>query len=437
MNNENDIKNIDTICKTYNFQNINNLSNSTIDFLKKIINNITIELNNNEIDNKLELNKELIYLLNNYFYPKPYKHINYIYSLGTVTNMYSELYNMNIYLFGDYHVTKYNCNNFDNSSDISSFLDEQIKTSTKQLDIYIESAIYSNMNKYNILTVFNKDLYLHNFTDKYIDCLTKDKTKCKYPYIRLHSTDLRKNYNEYYHYIFDMYKYMYNIYISLFDINGGDIVYYNTNIDNINKNIKNIKGLLIYSNNVEDIKSLFSDKKKLKESIDTNFKKETKIYKQILNIEDYELRDKIIEYTNKYWFNDNIDKYFEYINYNNIISWINNFENHIRTHNNEYRYLNKLISDLENITDGLQSIVSYYMDTYLITRLFRKYEKKKFKYSDRSTNIIIYTGNAHIKKYIDILKYIGSFNILYSNEQMKTNEYCIDIKDLKQPLFRD
>jgi hypothetical protein len=77
------------------------------------------------------------------------------------------------------------------------------------------------------------------------------------------------------------------------------------------------------------------------------------------------------------------------------------------------------------------------MDTYLILRLFRSYKYKKYKYSGRAKNVIIYAGSAHIERYINILNYIGSFEIKYHKKHMNTkNYYCIDIKDLKQPLFK-
>lgn len=80
------------------------------------------------------------------------------------------------------------------------------------------------------------------------------------------------------------------------------------------------------------------------------------------------------------------------------------------------------------------------VDYYLISRCFRKYDKKK-GYSRPSYNNIIYAGNYHIRIYVSILQTLGftikykNINVNKNNKRMRNKYQCIDIGKMKQPMF--
>jgi hypothetical protein len=414
---------INNIC-SYNFKDITNLYIDNFLFLNNIINYIMnnkkkIEaLYSNNIFNVKSINNELVFLLDNYLNPKLYKHINHIYNLISITNMYSKKYNMNIYLFGDIHISEYECKNLKNSDNISNFLDNQIKTATVPLDIFIEGKIYSKAKK-EFININNSELYLNKFQKDYIDCLTHDKEKCL-PYIRVHSIDYRKlDYS-----IFGILNYFLSISYILDDKD-----FYEKYNDNIDIHLNYINELLDNKTS-----NALSSKENLIKFFDDIINK-TKIKNQLDNISDIDIYNKIIEYSYKNWLIKEINNNYNYIN--EIKSFIEKYKKY-KESNGTWLFSdnkNKLFIQLKKIVSGLINITSYVMDLYLISRLFRSYNYKKYKYSGRAKNIIIYTGNWHIEKYIDILNYIGSFDIKYNKTHMRDNKYCIDIKDLKQPLF--
>jgi hypothetical protein len=408
--------NIDNICTLYDLNYLKYLSEEDNLFIKKIVNNYKNNIKN----------KQLTYLLNNYYNPKPYEKVNYIYNLRTIINMTYED-KMNIYLFGDIHSNKKSCNNYTPNADVAYFLDQQIKTSTKQLDIYLEDELitkkyYNDINKEHYTTIDP----ISTFTKEYLGCLTADKTNCKYPHIRVHSIDLRKtkiqNENNIIIELSFMFFYLYSIFTTYENVNN-DILYI------IKSTIDNIK--IILYNNVD----VFKNKNVLYDNIINNIS--YKIKKQQLYINN-SLLNNIINYANEKWVNNILDIKFNIINYESVMKWIDEYTLYINSIDNNGKIITDYFYKQFNILNiAFLDISSYYMDLYLILRLFRTYIKStEYKYSDQAKNIIIYAGAWHINRYKDIL-YELSCVIKYESKTKYDNYGCVNISDLKQPLFKD
>lgn len=407
---------VNQLCLTHDLDYLKEFSNSDKLFIEKLI----VNINNSHLNDSIK-NKQLFYLLNNYFNPSPYQIINYIYNVKNIYQLTSNKMNMNIYLFGDVHSNKNTCEGYFPNSNVAYFLDQQIKTSTKHLDIYVEEEIFSKLEN----KVDNKlDKYpLDIFIEDYIGCLIKDKQKCKYPHIRVHSIDLRKTRTDN-----PLLKLLW-LFFGIFNV----ITIPNpNNYETIKNNINEIKIIL------ENNKNIFTNKDKFIEVINNSF--EQKLKKQELNIDDKELLNKIINYSNENWLNNIVNEEFKYINYNMIMRWINGYENLFINKGGpiDLNIDNTLYKVLNNIVNKIVDICSYFMDTYLILRLFRDYTKQiKYKYSRKAKDVIIYAGNWHIKRYVGILKYLDFKIEQKFKKRTNDKDYCLDISELKQPLFNN
>ena len=94
----------------------------------------------------------------------------------------------------------------------------------------------------------------------------------------------------------------------------------------------------------------------------------------------------------------------------------------------------------ELILSRFMSVIDYgmcLMDHYIMARCFRDFKKRSGKYSRPSYNNIIYTGDAHTKDYVSILKKLG-FIIDYeqTNYIYGYNSQCLVFDDnFIQPMF--
>ena len=77
--------------------------------------------------------------------------VDYIYNLHKLTRMVSKSRGMNIYLFGDYHTNKYNCEHIDNTTSVPLFILNQIKTSNDFVDLFIETPLIEKNTDKEIL----------------------------------------------------------------------------------------------------------------------------------------------------------------------------------------------------------------------------------------------------------------------------------------------
>lgn len=410
----NDFCNIDNLCSSYDLTYLNNISENNKLFMKQIINNSNIY--------NIVKNKQLTYLIKNYFNPQPYEKIDYVYHLESLTKL-SNSQKINIYCFAD--INSKDCGNYKPSKDAAYFLDQQIKTSTKYLDIYVQEEMYTKKTEKQLelleqLEDFNIiDNSRENFIRDYLGCLTADKKKCKYPHIRLHTTDIRKSFN---HPLLELLYIFYDMNLTFTTAITLDLDI-DTDIS-LEKNIKEIKKIL------EKNKNIFSNQNDLDYNIYDFVGNNEKINKQIENIQDKKKLEYIIKYANTNWLYNITEEYFNNIKYDNIMKWINNYES------SNYKTISeddKFYKDFTIILDAFDKISYYFMDLYLMLRLYRDYTTSEYKYSDKARNIIIYANEFNIKRYIDLLQDL-LFDIDYQAQQ--TSEFgCLNVSDLKQPLF--
>ena len=108
--------------------------------------------------------------------------------------------------------------------------------------------------------------------------------------------------------------------------------------------------------------------------------------------------------------------------------------------------------DLKAVLDGIRFTVavnSVVMDMYTITRMFKKFKNVKNQ-PERPRNIILYAGDAHSTKCRKFFKQLGFQTITETGgvayDDYKNNNYhnnkpsysnCVDISNFKQPFFSE
>lgn len=76
------------------------------------------------------------------------------------------------------------------------------------------------------------------------------------------------------------------------------------------------------------------------------------------------------------------------------------------------------------------------VDVYTLSRVFKKFNVKNVNQPEEPTNIIIYAGNHHSKRYRKFLKNNGYNEILSSGLEHTFHRRCLDLRDIPQPFFR-
>jgi hypothetical protein len=93
----------------------------------------------------------------------------------------------------------------------------------------------------------------------------------------------------------------------------------------------------------------------------------------------------------------------------------------------------------ESPTEQVKNISNLFtvpmMDIYILSRMFRTFQRKKNEYSETPKNILVYAGMYHINLYSRFLTKLG-FKLLHKAEQKDImGIQCIHISELKQPFF--
>ena len=329
--------------------------------------------------------------------------------------------NKKIYLLGEHHnyegicdmtnktdnLPVYNANNFFFLLLGYFIKDKTIYNSNNKLDVFLElyynpvnnkflddlndrykpNSGYMNDTLYNLYSAHCKPQYIKNkkreeqknsninIDINYELCLFE-------PYVRYHHSDLRDIDDEFTRYINDIYA-----------------LYFSNNDKFTNK----------YSSVYDNIKLL---------DLYRSSKFINKINKQIKNISN----NSDIKYIQKF-FKDSIKDFDNYINsgdmnYNNVLKIHNNNNNN----SNNYHKKDKLLE-----TDASM------MDLYLLGRVFRSFDKGSYN----STNIIIYTGNNHIKNYIRPLKILDFEEKYRFNSTDLEKRACLKVDNFDMEYFLD
>lgn len=305
----------------------------------------------------------------------------------SLVELYSNIYNKHIYVFGDQHTKEGKCKN--NFITIVDFL----KQYNNKMDFYIEYPFIKDEKlAKSIYESEDSDSYINDIMNEYKECFSKDKKTCK---TRLHYIDMRQavyidpitNRNTQDTSLYYLYMLGHG-YDSEYDSYDKFLGY----MTNLKKVIKDKGGLLSF------IKYILSV---------------TKIQKQIDSIKK--------EYSKKDYTKIRISIY-KHI----IVPFIDTL---IKLLKLESRGINGELTDDFHI-EIKDNLVSMSIDAYTISRIFRKFDNE-------NKNIVIYTGDIHSQRYISILKDMN-FDVLFeskSDNESLSDFQCLDISKLKQPLF--
>ena len=342
----------------------------------------------------LDINYVLINLIvNHYEKKKPvFKEIS-----GPVNlyHVYDTKYGKDIYLFGEVHGRGDNCGNVHNNS-IVNYLKQLIKNTNVFLDIFFEFYMLEKDSSYD--ASINEDSFIRDLFQNFKDCI--EQQNCNLT--RIHYFDIRTNArNE------------------------------PTNLITLVYQKLNQKEEMLSEHMVAMLRYFDDPNKLLKYILDLWSK--SKIYKKELN----KTQNKNIASFLKKHIKDEIFLDFETTRKSSITI--------IETNKSIASFLtNKSNSSYRDavsiIFNKLIRINSLFIDTYLLCRLYKKFENSNNQ-PDEPKNVIIYAGAAHIQTYMEFFKYNSCLEIEssvslsdLSNNNSKKNR-CLDMSSIKQPIF--
>jgi len=346
----------------------------------------------------------LAYIIRNILDPPKYKFIEAVYGITEIEHYTSSKYNMDVYLFGDSHTYTYKCPGKRVEQNAALFIEQQIKTSTDFVDLYLEVPyIAKGKYKTRISSCYMADLQ----SKKLSPCFDWLKNgKCPYPNLRAHYVDARNNY------IDPIYFSLVTIFIKAF---------YNNMIT---------EGELQAVKNSKKLAAIFKTKTSLVKHVQTLISN-TKIQKQLDAIKDPEIINAINIHKKDWIETSTHDTNIKF----NIMTW-----------DEILKVLNKIKSGFgpqiqrENKRLGgplYYSIASYngfLMDIYTVGRMFRTYEPVENKFSGRARKLIIYAGSQHTHRYEKLLKTLN-FNQKSSEGGWPSNRDMCVVTESKQPFF--
>ena len=357
----------------------------------------------------------------------------------------SKKYDKMIYIFGEYHSDKIDCDvRFGDESSketwdkpnskkmrVEYFLSEFIRTTDDFIDIFAEFPIVSKeTGKYDDkFTAYPPNIRMNKLLDNFKECLQRNTRTQDCSLARIHYFDIRyyddkgiKSVSNSISYFFHNLNYHFTFY-------SGD---------------EQIKQLKIFIND-QIIKDVLNE---LAEPDEDKFKKIWVNYltdlshnvKELdrLQKDDPKMKDTILHFIEKE-ITENVMKY--------RTSWLKNvriiFDNHKHT-------VSDFLSAFENIHQTIGIINALYADLYTLLRVFKTFnmsEMKEKAYTQatdqpvKAHNIIIYAGDLHSQVYRKFLTEVLDFDkieVAGKEEpygQLGEEMYCIDMKDITQPLF--
>lgn len=320
----------------------------------------------------------------------------------------SIIYKKNIYIFGEHHNPKSICSlSKDNVCNVYDFVINMLNT-PKMIDFYLEAPIFSDQIPETITSSLDK------FNIKFKSCLDKIKN-CKYPNVRFHSTDVRlskSSSSDFFTELFFSISFLYDYII------GENLEKYNQSLATLSNILENKiynDEKLNYEKNIKSYDELIS--------YILNYYNSTKIMKQYESVFNKHIKQILMEYLYDEITNLNL-KYFKLSDIKTLINKLS--KDKLPTDN-------EIIKNIKAFSLNWLKLTTYFMDVYLMSRLFRSFKQVDYQNSKDAENIIIYVGYEHADNYRKILKKLAFKQIFH--ETSKKNEYCINISKLKYPLF--
>ena len=346
---------------------------------------------------------------------------------------WSEKYNKMIYIFGEKHTNKRNCDVFPASKplplgqkkmNIEDFMLELYKTTDCFFDFYFERISAQN-------TKSERDFNLSEINKKFLGCITYEKrnnTDCKLT--RTHyfnSNELEFSYNSKLSFTVSD---IINQSVKESEIKDTINIYLKKGPHKTYGIVKEELYNLIQTSNSEKIKEYWRDQ--IYENIYVNHE---------LSRLDDTIADKIRNYVD-IRINNFVDSQLDY--WKTLISFLTPTENEIET--NPSKYLEKIYYLFKSFYVILQNIT----DVYMFARMFKVYNLERLPYEGAtkydqprdSHNIIIYAGDFHSQLYRNFFSYIGFDEIFFSGDKYNRyeNKYrnmltCIDMRNNNEPFF--
>ena len=379
----------------------------------KYLNNLSTEFIRNKFQ-KIKHSHGLKRILNLYLMKPQIKKCNILTDVLSLSYHTSKEYNKNIYIFGENHKPEDKCSlNIKDKCNVYDFIMDNILHIPKMIDVFLElPLIDKNLQFY--LPEIKSPGTLDKFKINLLNCLNPIKN-CKYPNIRFHNTDIRQFETEKeLPFIMKFIRDYFAIYNTL-DEKEINFEKYHESVIRLNNTLKGINeseyNTLLHFDNHEQLFQYL-----------LNVYNKFKLQKQVDNISNQKVKDILLTFL-----------------YDNIKT--------INLKTVEYKYI-KIMSNmpLDKIpTDKQIKIFTKYlnnillaleipfMDVYLLARMFRKFKQIKYQNSNEPENIIIYVGNYHANNYRFILSKLNFKQEFITNS--KSDEFCIDINKLPQPLF--
>lgn len=333
---------------------------------------------------------------------------DYIGGPYTITNMYSREYNINIYLFGEFHSDTIDC--LDKKYEfIQDYLQKLLDNTDVFLDMYFEFPAFTGYKYEKELPIKKQFTLIKLFKQFYscIETITRTAEKCKLG--RVHYVDVRRILSE----------------------------------ENLENDISWLQNLISYNKKSTMKNAFLENKVRIKKIFNKIL--EHKFYLQDFFIEEllnhkYIKKEKQKSYIGDLIF-DYIKKEIKNILFNeeqNILNIVDKIDYDLFTLN-KFEY-----NDINILYDTLLNINALVMDFYTLCRIFKTFNvQNKFDQPEKPHNIIYYAGAAHTEKIENFLLSIGfktkekvNKNIA-NDEYLNTLEYknCVNIKNVKQPLF--
>ncbi len=406
------IKKLSEVCNILNSTYDTNILNTLDNKIQNLFKRVVKKYKDTNTGNTVLM--DLIY--NHYYKIKP--KVDMLTGPYTLTVHKSNKYNKYIYIFGELHGNENGCDcKIEQKCPIiTDYLLELFSTTDVFIDFYLE--INPDNCIYTYTDTYINTMYINNMINKFQHCIRpitrKDKKECRLS--RMHHIDIRhRNSNN-----IDVLLKFFKLYNRTY--------FFEEYPDKTQKDYENMKKTIftdekIRNNTIEVLKN-FVDIEKMINYIALNISK--KGYKSSLynSIVDF-FKTKI-----KGYIEPNFSEIKEYSE--NILKVLENKE--INTDDNDMLYI--YIFDLYYL---IYLIDIFFMDCYTLTRIFREFDVKQNVYQPvEPTNIIIYAGNDHSDTYREFLNIMG-FDLLESNNKPmgKIKVRCLDMKNIKQPFFKD
>jgi|694.fasta_scaffold34493_2 hypothetical protein len=385
--------------------------------------------------------KVLMDLIYNHEYSSNKPTAKFIGGPYTLTVHWSKEYQKMIYIFGENHSDKIECDKVgsfkkgDVITPIENYLSDLILNTDVFIDLYIEFPVYSKIDKeYNVkFRPFKKNDRMQKLFEQFKKCLqytTRSAKQCKLARVhyfdarfedkqgRLEGINLISWYRVEVKYIID--------YVASDEQAASfkNFINYNPKIITLLKGLSSKKEedfLKFCTSQLHDNYYVNKELDKIKEN--------PSLKKIILDLAEEQFLDYGI-----------IHRTMLQINITNIFKYLEKIE---PTQSEKENFKKAFISTYKS-TISINAIVS---DVYLFSRIFKDFDITKLEEKSyvgatdqplRAHNIIIYAGNGHAERHRDFLQRLKFKPIGSSGKSGDyPSKYCIDMKTIQQPFFSE